>query len=71
MFMGAYLIEDETVCDNLVSLFGADPVRVGAGVVGRGGRAIADHASKVAQYSFQPDDQRLGGGGTDGAAGVR
>jgi|EP00908_Phaeocystis_cordata_P026857 hypothetical protein len=60
MFMGAYLIEDETVCDNLVSLFEADPSALAPGVVGRGGRAIVDHASKESlEYSFQPDDQRL------------
>lgn len=63
MFMGAFLIEDESVCDGLVSLF-ADGTSgahdLAPGVVGRGGRGVIDPTSKESmEYSFQPDDARM------------
>ena len=60
MFMGAYLIEDESVCDGLVAIFEKDPGVLAPGVVGRDGRAIIDPTSKESlEYSFQPDDARI------------
>uniref|UniRef100_A0A6U8NBC9 Prolyl 4-hydroxylase alpha subunit Fe(2+) 2OG dioxygenase domain-containing protein n=2 Tax=Emiliania huxleyi TaxID=2903 RepID=A0A6U8NBC9_EMIHU len=60
MFMGAYLIEDESVCDGLVALFEKDPGALAPGVVGRDGRAVIDPTSKESlEYSFQPDDARI------------
>ena len=60
MFMGAFMIEDESVCDGLVGLFEESPDLLNPGVVGRNGRAVIDPTSKESmEYSFQPDDKRL------------
>jgi len=60
MFMGAFMIEDQTVCDDLIALFEEDPDLLNPGVVGRNGRAVIDPTSKESmEYSFQPDDKRL------------
>ena len=60
MFMGAYMIEDESVCDGLVQLFEDDPDALKPGVVGRDGRAVIDHTSKESmEFSFAPNDPRM------------
>jgi len=59
MFMGAFMIQDESVCDDLVALCD-DHADLMPGVVGRGGRAVIDETSKHSmEMSFMPDDPRL------------
>jgi len=60
MFMGAFTIEDPSVCDDLVALCESDPKKLNKGLVGRDGKAIVDPNSKESlEMSFQPNDPRM------------
>jgi hypothetical protein len=57
--MGAFMIDDLSVCDDLVALFEANPSSHRAGVVGRDGKPVVDPAAKEStEVSFLPDDPR-------------
>jgi hypothetical protein len=60
LFMGAFTIEDPSVCDDLVALCESDPKKLNKGLVGRDGKAIVDKNSKDSlEMSFQPNDPRM------------
>jgi hypothetical protein len=59
LFMGAFMIDDLSVCDDLVALFEANPSSHRAGVVGRDGKPVVDPTAKEStEVSFLPDDPR-------------
>mmetsp|Transcript_60478 Transcript_60478/g.136701 ORF Transcript_60478/g.136701 Transcript_60478/m.136701 type:complete len:276 (-) Transcript_60478:473-1300(-) len=59
LFMGAFVIEDPSVCDDLVKLFESNPQVHKKGVIGRDGRAVVDETKKDSlEISFLPEDSR-------------
>ena len=59
LFMGAYLIEDESVIDGLNELYDSNPSAARRGVVGRDGKAVVDTDKKDSfEITFMPDDKR-------------
>mmetsp|Transcript_72196 Transcript_72196/g.145254 ORF Transcript_72196/g.145254 Transcript_72196/m.145254 type:complete len:278 (+) Transcript_72196:58-891(+) len=59
MFMGAFMIEDPSVCDDLVAAFEEDPSAHRKGVVGRNGKGVVDpNAKESLEISFLPNDPR-------------
>ena len=57
LFMGAYMIEDERVCDDLNALFDRNPEAHRRGVIGRDGKPVVDTEKKDSfEMSFLPDD---------------
>lgn len=61
MFMGAFMIKDESVCDGLIAAFNDEPSKQRKGVVGgKGGRPTVDKAVKDSmEMTFQPNDSRM------------
>ena len=59
LFLGTFMIEDESVCDDLVAAFEADKASHKAGVVGRNNGQVLDKNSKDSiEIKFFPDDPR-------------
>lgn len=59
LFMGAFMIEDPSVCDDLVSLFEDNRSTARKGVVGRDGKAVVDETKKDSlELAFMPEDPR-------------
>ncbi len=57
MFMGAFMIDDKSVCDDLVSTFEANPSAHKRGYVVRDGKAVVDESRKESlEISFLPND---------------
>jgi len=59
LFLGTFMIEDPSVCDNLVATFEADTGAHRTGVVGRNNGQIVDKSCKDStEIKFFPDDPR-------------
>jgi hypothetical protein len=53
------MVEDESVCDDLVALWEANPSSHKPGVVGRDGKPVVDPTRKESmEMSFMPNDPR-------------
>jgi len=59
MFLGTFMIEDASVCDDLIAAFEADPSAHKQGVVGRANGPVVDQNSKESlEIKFMPNDPR-------------
>jgi len=59
LFLGTFMIEDESVCDDLVAAFEADSASHKTGVVGRSNGQVVDKSRKESvEIKFFPDDPR-------------
>jgi len=59
LFMGAFMIEDKSVCDDLNTLYDANPQDHRRGVIGRDGKPVVDTEKKDSyEIFFQPNDPR-------------
>jgi len=59
LFMGAFMIEDTSVCDDLNTLYDANPQDHRRGVIGRDGKPVVDTEKKDSfEIFFQPNDPR-------------
>ena len=57
LFLGTFMIEDESVCDDLITTFEMDKANHRTGVVGRSNGQVVDKNSKDSiEIKFFPDD---------------